>query len=284
MEAGVDVLFAIGTSFGEVATNSWNQVIKASQTFIQLDIDAAQIGRNYRADIGLVGPAEVLIRQLLERVPKTRRQLPVGGIERLTDPSVFQHGLIQPQRAIWELQQVMPQDTIYCVDIGDHLLFALHYLQLDRPDCFYFSGLASMGSGIGASIGIKLALPNRPVVCICGDGTMTMAGTELLTATQEKLPIVYAVLNDGRYGMVERGNQHIFGRTPTYPSSPLDIAGMARQMGMSSIRIDRPSQILDFTRQHLAAAEGPLLLDISVDLEASAPGTERFDSLTGDIQ
>ena len=284
LEGGVDVLFAIGTSFGEVATNAWNGAIKASKHFIQLDIDAAQIGKNYRADIGLVGPAEVLLQQLLGRVPQARRLVPVRGVERYSEPETLTApGPIKPQRALWEVQKAVPEDAIYCVDIGDHLLFALHYLQLTKPDSFYFSGLASMGSGIGASIGVKLALPKRPVVCICGDGSVSMAGTELLTAAQEKLPILFAVLDDHRYGMVERGNKHVFGRTPRYSSQPLDIAGLATKLGIPSASIVAPGQILELD---LASRlrEGPLLLDIQIDPEEGAPGTERFKSLSTEMR
>ena len=73
------------------------------------------------------------------------------GVDRLGTAALAgtAHGPIKPQRALWELQTILPEDTIYTVDIGDHMVFALHYLQLVRPDCFYFApGLGSMGSGL----------------------------------------------------------------------------------------------------------------------------------------
>jgi acetolactate synthase-1/2/3 large subunit len=261
LAAGVDVLFAIGTGFGEAATNTWNEQIKASKAFIQLDVDAYQIGRNYRADIGLVGPAEVVVRQLLERVPKVRRLSQVRGLERIED-SAAEEGRISASMAIRELQAALPEDAIYTVDIGDHMLFALHYLQLDRPDAFYFAGgLGSMGSGFGAALGVKLGLPDRPVVAICGDGTISMCGTELLTARQVGMPVVYAVLNDGSYGMVDHGFKNAYGRSRGFPL-PMDLPQLAEGLGGRAITIRRPGEIGALDWRSLLHGDRPLVLNI----------------------
>jgi acetolactate synthase-1/2/3 large subunit len=279
LDAGVDVLFAVGTGFGEVSTNTWTDKIKASRAFIQIDVDAGQIGRNYRADIGFVGPAEVLLRQLLERVPKSRRRPAAGGLKRLGNPGLDEAlgGPIKPQRALWELQTLLPEDTIYAVDIGDHMVFALHYLQIDRPDCFYFaSGLGSMGSGLGAALGVKLGVPDRTVVCICGDGTISMCGTELLTAAQQGLPLICAVFDDGRYGMVDNGFQSIYGRSHGFPLAPLDVRGFAERLGAQAAAIDRPGQLEKIDFAGIAASGRPLVLDIRVDRTEKIPFQDRI--------
>ena len=279
LEEEVDVLFAVATGFGELATHGWRSPMKAHKAFLQLDIDGAQIGKNYAVDIGLVGPAEVILRQLLERLPQSRRLHEVRRFEPATDPRKATGGKrLAPQRALWELQQALPEDAIWCVDIGNHHAFALHYLQLKRPDCFFFSsGLGSMASSIGAAIGVKLARPDRPVVCLCGDGTLTMAGTELLTAAQQELPILFAVMNNGRYGMVEDGNSRIFGRTPRYPTAPLDLAALAGALGCTSLTASHPG---DIEKLDLAERDGrPILLDIRVDADEPAPGGDRFATL-----
>jgi acetolactate synthase-1/2/3 large subunit len=289
LEGGIDVLFAVGTGLGDAATNSWNQHIKASRAFIQLDVDAAQIGRNYRADIGLVGPAEVLMRQLLERLPKNRRLSPVRHVERFSDASLSvgrPSEAIKPQRAIWELQEALPADTIFTVDIGEHMLFALHYLQLELPDCFYFAGgLGSMASGLGAAFGVKLAKPERPVVCICGDGTLSMSGTEILTAVQEQLPIIFAVFNDGRYGMVDNGFNAVFGRTRGFGLQPLSVSGLAESLGARAIPVNHAGDILSLDFAGIQAERRPVVLDIAIDPNEAMPHSDRLNSLaasTGD--
>ncbi|MHB1844598.1 MAG: thiamine pyrophosphate-binding protein [Deltaproteobacteria bacterium] len=276
LEQGVDVLLAVGTGFGEVSTNAWDEVIQASRSLLHIDIDALQIGRNYRTDMGLVGPAEVLLRQLLERVPQSRRLLSVNGVERLeriAEDGSGGPGLSMPE-ALCALQRAMPPDTIYCGDVGDHLLFALHYLTIERPDAFYFSGgFGSMGSGLGAAIGAKLAMPDRPVACICGDGTLSMFGTELLTAAQEQLGIVFAVMNDGGYGMVERFCEQILGRTPPFRLPGFDISGFGRSLGIRSQRIDHASEL-----PALDTNGAPLLLDFNITRAAAVPQKGRFDA------
>jgi acetolactate synthase I/II/III large subunit len=283
LESDVDVLFAVGTGFGEVATNTWNQVIKASKSFIQLDIDAAQIGKNYRVDVGLVGPAEVVLRNLLERTPKRSRLLVVRGVERFTDPSIPPADLlaqIGPPRALWELQACLPKDTIYTIDSGEHTMFGLHYLTLDRPDCFYFAGgLGAMGSGLGAALGVKLGCPDRPVVCICGDGSIPMNGGEILTAAQQKLPLIVAVINNGGYGMVENGLRHLYGRAHSFGTAPLDICAFARGLGARAIRIERPGDILAAGLEAALAEGTPIVLDIAVDPSIQMPAPERLAAL-----
>ena len=282
LESNVDVLLAVGTGFGEVATNTWNQIIKASKAFVQLDIDAGQIGRNYRVDVGLVGPAEIVLLNLLERVPKRNRLQAVRGIERHSNPASFNDTsvLITPQRALWELQQSLPPETIFTVDSGEHTMFALHYLTLEDPDCFYFAGgLGSMGSGLGSAIGVKLACPTRPVVCICGDGSLPMNGGEMLTAAQEKLPLVLAVINNGSYGMVENGLRFQFGRSHTFPLNPMNISRFAEGLGAKAIRIERPGDILDANIHLLLAGDQPIVLDIVVDPGVQMPASERLLAL-----
>ncbi len=262
LASGVDVLFAIGTGFGEAATNTWNEQIRASRAFIQLDVDAYQIGKNYRADIGLVGPAEVLVRQLLERVPKGRgTSVPPRGLERMVEGAAPE-GAIQASRAIQELQAALPENSIYTVDIGDHMLFALHYLTLDRPDAFYFAGgLGSMGSGFGAAVGVKLGVPDRPVVAICGDGTVSMCGTEILTARQLGIPVVFAVLNDGSYGMVDHGFQNAYGRSRGFPL-PMDISKFAEGLGALAITIRSRGEIASLGWADLLQSNRPIVLNI----------------------
>jgi len=288
LESDVDVLFAVGTGFGEVATNTWNQVIKASRAFVQLDIDAAQIGKNYRVDVGLVGPADVVLLKLLERTPKRNRLLVVRGVERFTDPAVSPeatHTPITPQRAIWELQACLPKDTIYTVDSGEHTMFGLHYLNLDRPDCFYFAGgLGAMGSGLGSALGVKLGCPTRAVVCICGDGSVPMNGGELLTCAQQKLPIIVAVINNGGYGMVENGMNHMYGRSHSFATAPMDICQFARGLGATAIRIERPGDILTAGLEAALGEGRPIVLDIVVDPAVKMPAPERLAALKASVE
>jgi len=129
-------------------------------------------------------------------------------------------------------RQALPPDTIFTADSGSNAFFAIHYLKMDKPDAFaILFGLASMGSGLPAAIGAQVGHPRRTVVSVCGDAGFHMASAELTTAAQYGMPLVVLVLNDERHGMVEKGNMAVYGRTPSYPTSPLRIPDLARASG-----------------------------------------------------
>lgn len=279
LEDGVDTLFAVGTGFSDPASDTWSGLLCPSEHLIQIDIDARQIGRNYPTTIGLVGEADFFLPHITQALPPPRASLsPFEITHHASDVSVGDNNLISPQRALWELQQVMPADTVYTVDIGEHLLFTLHYLQVDAPDGFVtMMGLASMTSALGAAMGAKLASPKRPVVAICGDGGFTMGLADVASAAAERIPVVFFVLNDRRYGMVELGNTAVFGRTPEYPVTE-DIALFATALGVPSIVISQPNELLRLAPK-LRLTDGPIVVDVRIDPSVKMEKNSRFESL-----
>jgi acetolactate synthase I/II/III large subunit len=279
LEGGVDVLLAVGTSFGDAATNSWTDLFRSQACFIQVDVESSQIGKNYTADIGIVGAAVDVLDAIAALAPPARPTRPVFGRRTFKPADQGDVGPLTPQRALWELQQLLPTSTAYTCDIGEHMMFALHYLSLEQPDSFYLSsGLAAMGSSLSSALGVKLADPDRPVVAICGDGTMSMSGLDVATAARMGLNILFVVLNDGRYGMVEEGNLAVYGRTPAYPVM-LDIGKMAEGMGARSYTISQPGELLGLGSSALLNGSKPVVLDIRIDRAEKMPRRARFDSL-----
>ena len=135
-------------------------------------------------------------------------------------------------RALWELQRALPANTMYTCDIGEHLLYAIHYMQSQDPHAFHImTGLGSMGSSIAGALGSRLGRSDRVAAAICGDGCFAMNQGDLALAAREGIPVVVAVLNDERYGMVEIGHEALYGRRPLYPAGPMDVALMARSVG-----------------------------------------------------
>jgi acetolactate synthase-1/2/3 large subunit len=268
---GIDVLVAIGTGLGEAATNNWSDLLTASEHFIHVDVEAQRIGRTYPVTIGVAGSVDEvlpLVSLRLERLltrPRLARHFGVVRKEPGDSFLVGEEHRIAPQRALWELQQVLPPSTLYSSDMGNHTIFALHHLVIDRPDAFVaMLGLGSMQSGIGAAVGMKVGRPDAPVVAICGDGCFAMGIGDVATAAREKLPVIFAVLNDERYGMVEAGNQTVYGRTPPYPSGPFDIPAIARAVGAHAITVENPGDILALDLVALTRRK-PLVLDIRID-------------------
>jgi len=162
------------------------------------------------------------------------------------------------------------------------MLFALHYLTADDPDRFHIHlRLGSMGSGIAGAVGLGVADPERPVICICGDGGMQMNGMELLVAADLGLPIVYAVFNDARYNMVHHGMRQLYGRGGSDWETPfVDFAGWASAMGVPAARVTHPGQIDAPMLERLRRiGPGPCVLDIRIDREVQLRGGGRVEAL-----
>jgi acetolactate synthase-1/2/3 large subunit len=178
------------------------------------------------------------------------------------------------------LEAAVPKGTRFVSDIGEHMLFCLHYLTARGPDDFLVQlNLGSMASGIAGAIGLALAAPDRPVVCVCGDGGMHTAGMEILTAKKLGLPIIYAVMNDGRYNMVHHGMKQIFGQAAAYDSPHVDFAAWARAMGIPSRIVTRGDELTSFVLGRLMSEGGPVVLDLRIDAETRIRGGGRVEAL-----
>jgi acetolactate synthase-1/2/3 large subunit len=283
LESGVDVVIAIGTSLGDMATDGFSPHLQARRALVHIDIDARQIGKSYSPTHAIVASATDFLGGLAARLGDDTtlrlRALP-GGVERHTLASSGKPDRIATQDAVHEIQSVLPMDTIYTVDSGEHFLFAAHYLQTDLPDAFMvMTGLGSMGQSIGAAIGAQLAHPDRVVAAICGDGCFAMNAFEVATAVAEQLPIRVFVFNDERLGMVENGHQTVYGRHPTYPTTPLDVCTVARGLGATVLRVDAIGQ-LHAARDLLATARGPVVIDVRIDPDVALPKRDRVSAMS----
>jgi acetolactate synthase-1/2/3 large subunit len=279
---GVDVLLALGTSFGDLSTEGWSELLVPERALIHVDVDGTAIGRHYAASLAVVGPAAPFLRALAARLERPRPRIPALGVTRLTDPAEAtdgEEGRISPARALWELQHVLPEDSTYVIDSGEHFLFAAHYLRVERPEGFLAqTGLGSMGSSLGAAIGAQLACPARRVAAIMGDGGFGMTATQIADAVAAGLPITACVFNDERLAMCELGHANVFGRTPAFPTPPVDVVMMARAMGADALRVEHTGDILRHAPA-FAARRGPLVVDVRIDRSFKLPKKDRIGAL-----
>ncbi len=282
LDGGVDVVLAIGTSLGDLATDGFAKGLQAPRALVHVDVDARQIGKSYEPSHAIVAPAAEMLGALADRLdalPRATLREPSGGVQRQRLPSSAHPGLVASHDAIQEIQRLLPADTIFTVDSGEHFLFATHFLETTHPDAFMvMTGLGSMGQSIGAAIGAQLAHPTRSVAALCGDGCFAMSAFEIATAAAEGLPLRVFVLNDGRLGMVERGHAAVYGRRPEYPTTPLDVCAVAAGLGARALRIDGKEQ-LAAARELLRAATGPVVFDVRVDHRILLSSRDRVSAM-----
>jgi acetolactate synthase-1/2/3 large subunit len=269
LAARPDVVCVIGSRLGDYATNGWTVPLGGTEATIQIDREAWLIGRNYPVTMGILGEASVVLQRTLESLPRdvARPSREVGGIRRSAAPArCAGRGGLHPAHALAGLQAAFP-DAVYAVDQGEHCAHAIHWLDIDDADGFHtMVGLASMGTGIGVGIGLRKASRARPVVAICGDGGFAMHAGEVLSCVEHGIDVVVAVMNDGRWNMVDHGFRAVYGRAPRgLPSHVADIAGVARSFGALGVRVEHEDDLAPEVLHSLARRGRPLVLDIRID-------------------
>jgi acetolactate synthase-1/2/3 large subunit len=297
----VDVLFTVGASLGETSTFNWTPRLMPRNALIQLDVDPDRIGRNYPVDIPLVGDAQAILIELVYHIhrrirdglsPASRwgeRPLPQRGDARFDDPASPTSASVPVTPARWraDLQEVLPENAVVFSDIGGHMLFNLHHLSIGSRQRFILNmGFGSMGHGTAAPIGAAMAATGRPVFAIIGDGCFTMNGLELLTAVEHDVPVIWIVENNNMHGITWHCSKLLsggVGMQAALARRPIEIAAMARAMGLYVRVVERPGQMQDAVRDSLRNG-GPALIEVRVDGSVMPPLGERAKSLAGFIE
>jgi acetolactate synthase-1/2/3 large subunit len=297
----VDVLFTVGASLGETATFQWSPRILPSRALIQLDVDADRIGRNYPVDIPLVGDAQAILVELVYHLHRRIREgtCPAScwrrhpalarGHERYDDAEARISECIPmtPQRWRMDLQEVLPEDAIVFSDIGAHMLFNMHHLCIGRRQRFFINlGFGSMGHGTVAPIGAALASPDRPVFALVGDGCFAMNGMELITAAEHQVPVLWIVESNNMHAITWHCSKLLSRGTPMRAAlykRPLEVAALARAMGLQGRVVDQPGQIQPAVRELLRIG-GPGVIEVRVDPSVPPPLGERAKALAGFIE
>lgn len=285
----VDVCVALGTDLDDTSMGP-TRYVGDRGTLVHVDLDARVFGRNVptalgiNADLGLF--ASALGNELASRgLANSRARLALRDARSVSPFDVPEPGTddelpVRPHRLLADLETAVGSRARFITDIGEHMLFALHYLTARAPDTFHIQlNLGSMGSGVAGAIGLALADRSRPVACIAGDGCMQMSGMEALVAIRERLPILFVVFNDSRYNMVHHGMRQIFGAASAYSSPPIDFAAWAGALGMPAEVIAAPGELTGALVDSLFAWGGPALIDARIDPRERIRGGGRVEAL-----
>jgi acetolactate synthase-1/2/3 large subunit len=278
-----DMVFFVGSRAGSLVTNSW-KFPPPGTPIIQLDINPEEIGRNYPVKAGVVGDAKVTLRRLIEVAEPAARSAWVGrahGFLRdwwaeMTAMANSDAVPIRPERICKEITDSLPENALLVVDTGHSAIWSGTLVELKRPGQRYIRCSGTLGWGFPASLGIKCALPGRPVLCFSGDGGFYYHMAELETAARLGIKVVVLVNNNGSLAQEKRGFDSAYGGNQRGKAKEMwvfkqtDFAAVAQAMGCLGIRVERPSQIRPALEQAFAANR-PVLLDVHSDLEAQGP-------------
>jgi acetolactate synthase-1/2/3 large subunit len=290
LRSDVDVLLAIGTSFSEFTTHTWDPKFQPKLALIQIDIDHWEIDKNYRSTLSIIGDSKLVLQQILselEKHEKKSRNMDYLAKEKerrryYSDSAMESEAIpIKPQRMMKSLRNALPDDTIVFGDIGNNLAWVEAFYQSNKPNTYYItSSLASMGYGVAAAVGGQVAAPNRNVVCICGDGGFQMQGMEVLTAVNYSLPVKWFIMNNSTLGMIKDTQNVLFqGRKFNADFINPDYVKMAESMGAVGFRVENPNEIEEITNQALENGR-PTIVDIIIDPDEAPSFDARADAMT----
>ena len=277
-----DVIFAVGVRFDDRTTNNLAKYCP-NATVLHIDVDPASISKTVAADIPVVGDARQVLQQMLELLPEGDTQQDFDSLRdwwqsiegwRARKCLEFDRSSekIKPQAAIETLWRLTKGNAYVTSDVGQHQMFAALYYPFDKPRRWINSGgLGTMGFGLPAAIGVKLALPQETVVCVTGDGSIQMNIHELSTALQYNLPILVLNLNNRYLGMVKQWQDMIYsGRhSHSYMESLPDFVRLAEAYGHVGISISHPAELEEKLALALETVANDRLVFVDVNVDGS---------------
>lgn len=276
-------LLIVGSSLGETATNNYNGNLLKGRFSVQMDFDQSVFNRKYKVDIPVLGDINLSLLFLIEelRTLGLPRKNTKFVVEKNKD-TVENTEEYNTKNVLLTIQKYVPASTRYTIDIGEFMSYVIHHMKVLDSDTYNINvHFGAMGSGIGAAIGSKLADPERPVVCITGDGCFFMHGMEIATAKEYNLPILFIVMNNARLGMVYHGHSLQFRRThKSFEQEPINISAMAAAMNIPSFRVTDLEDINQEVINSLMNLNGPAVLEVALVDNNTPPMGDRVKFLS----
>ncbi len=273
-----DLIVAIGARFDDRITGKLSEFAPRAK-FIHIDVDPAEISKNVAAHIPIVGDAKQILPKLTteyralkadsarldgwwQRIDGWREKYPL----RYDDSETAE---IKPQRMIEALYEVTGGDAIVTSDVGQHQMWTAQYFHFNGPRRWINSGgLGTMGFGLPAAMGAKVACPDENVICVAGDGSVVMNIQELATCVTEKIPIKVFIMNNGYLGMVRQWQELFWDRrysSVEMGASP-DWVKLAEAFGATGLRVEDKGELTDVMKTAMET-DGPVVCDVRVTPE-----------------
>ena len=269
-----DLIIGIGVRFSDRATGNVAKFAKRSK-IIQLDPDFAEINKNVKVDVGIVGDVEYSFRKIAAEAQKKEKPNWISRIEELKceEDSIEKEiiaesdAILPPRRVFDVINARKPAGTVIVTDVGQHQMWTAQCVKFDRTRRFVSSGgLGTMGFGLGAAIGAKVATGDTTVL-ITGDGSFGMNLNELATAVSHNIPVIIVIMNNGVLGMVRQWQTLFFGKR--YSNTVLtdrktDFVKLAEAFGAVGMRATTPEEF-DFAFSKALELNAPVVIDTIID-------------------
>jgi len=271
-----DLLIALGMRFDDRVTGNLKTYARNAKK-IHVEIDPAEINKNVRVDVALVGDLRQVLQELLEDLEPCQHREWLDYLRKLKGDSAVRDiqnlpdsGHLYAAHVINDLWRTTQGKALVVTDVGQHQMWEAQYYHHESPRSLITSGgLGTMGFALPAAIGAKVARPEAEVWVVVGDGGFQMTMAELATMVQEKVKVNVAIINNGYLGMVRQWQEFFYDRN--YESTPLlnpDFVKLAEAFGIRSTAVKQRAEVVPAiaaARQH----EGPVLIDFQVEQEDS---------------
>ncbi len=267
-----DLIIAVGCRFSDRTVGKFDEFAPDAK-IIHIDIDPAEIGKNVRVDVPIVGDAKQVLREIIKMIEfKARKDWfeHVSELKRMYPLKYeFKEDVLKPQFVVENVYEVFP-DAIVTTEVGQCQMWAAQYFKVKYPRQFITSGgLGTMGFGFPAAIGAKVAFPDKVVVDIAGDGSFLMNIQELATAVDYGINVIVCILNNAYLGMVRQWQELFYNKRYSatrlrYPE--LSFEKIARGFGAYGITVEKPSEVKDALIE-AKDAEKPVVIDFHVEIE-----------------
>ena len=266
-----DLLIAVGARFDDRITGKIKTFAQNAK-IIHIDIDPSSISKNVRVDIPVVGDAKIILAELVKEVKCRERKRWFNEIAAWKKKFPFRYdnntSTVKPQYVVEEICRQTEGKAIITTGVGQNQMWTAQFYKFSRPRQFISSGgLGTMGFGLPAAIGAKVARPEETVVDIDGDHSFNMTMTELRTAVEHELAIKVCILNNGYMGMVRQWQELFYSKrySKSYLSNP-DYATVAEALGAVGITVDKKTEVPKAIKEMLSQKR-PCVVDFKVERE-----------------
>jgi acetolactate synthase-1/2/3 large subunit len=266
-----DLIIAVGMRFDDRVTGKVSTFAPQAH-IIHIDIDPAEIGKNVRVDVPIVGDVKAVLHELNKQITPGENVDWVHQIDdwRREHPSldIRDTDEVLPQYIVRQIYEVTKGEAIIATGVGQNQMWAAQHYWYNKPNSLISSGgLGTMGFGLPAAMGVKVGCPDADVWVIDGDGSFQMTMQELATIVQDKITVKIAILNNGYLGMVRQWQDLFFGKR--YVATPLsgpDFVKIAEAYGVPGLQVTKKIEVVPAI-ERAAEAPGPFLIDFRIEPE-----------------